>query len=228
MALLGPPPMAKATICCWPALSTHRSRLRRCRLGPLESAQDTPRAAALPARLGCYCRRRRAGFWKGRRLHSCTSCASLNLALNLHLELDNKSTSAQSRAGVGSRYGISASECHRRCIGADRSWGPMSDTVGPASGGPPSSDSHDSVATVKEFVAENVVSRRWPRCKVPSETDDAIHSRILDWWNIYGCVRFGSPLFGPLAWWAHLECAWRLMVPKMNLIQCQEGLTSCS
>ena len=35
-------------------------------------------------------------------------------------------------------------------------------------------------------------------------------------------VRFGQPLVAPPAWWAHLECAWRLMVPKMNPTQRQK------
>ena len=35
-------------------------------------------------------------------------------------------------------------------------------------------------------------------------------------------VRFGSPLFGPPAWWARFEWSRRLMVPKMNPIQRQK------
>ena len=98
--IAGPPPMAKATICHWPALPTRGLRPRRCRLSPLESAQDTPRAAVLSASPQCCCRGEGRVSAKAARaqLYSCTS---LNLAFNLHLALDDKSASAQSQAGVG-------------------------------------------------------------------------------------------------------------------------------
>ena len=114
------------------------------------------------------------------------SCASLNLALNLHLALDDKSTSAQSRVGVGARYGISASECHRRCIGPDRSRGPMSDTVGPASGGPPSSDSHDSVATVLVVLLIIMIwEDKWMKIWVNNVRKDNL-IELGNIWGIFG------------------------------------------